>query len=895
MGRFQTRTVQVAAFLAALALSLGACTTLEEPEPLSQPGVEKTFRASTPSTRVLLDGERNALWEAGEDISVEGVRFTQSGCSGSEARFSGIVPEAKDHYLALLPWSEGWSFGGRSVSGTFPSRQTAHEGGLSYPLAYAWSEGDAMSFHHLTTALQITLGTDMDNVSEITVRGNAGEMLSGDFILSLDEDGTVASFNAGSTTSNSVTLKGRLEAGKTYVISVLGLGQTFSGGLTLDVLFSDGTLASVSNPKSVRIERGRWINLSSDMNRSKLTPSDRGIASIADWRAFHAALDASAPIDEWVWGGEIHLLSDIDGLVASDALRSLSIPLNGGGHTLRYTGTSSLIDSLRADVRNLRLEGAISFGNNAPVGALASVATTGISITQVQSDVDVTAGAAGNTASIHLGGLVGIASGASGVLTLKGCTVTGDLTALNYVHSLGGLIAHGGSGSAPEVLLEDCCFNGTITYEQGGCPYNFDTDKERAAGRLGGLIGDASRVVTLRNSSTGSDCTITVRLNKMTLGSGGVGGLVGRTTNTSSGYTMSCTLEGTNTNRAAITVYDALPAQHAGSASRFSQTIGRPVKAPTGSGTAAGSLTFIDSPVPSTVTTGSFKMCQISGRKTGWLRDLGNNLQAVGYNYMSYLIVTENTGKVIVVDGGYAEDAPFLKSMIQQHGGHVEAWFLSHPHSDHYSALLSILDDPDGITIGTIYHSKTTATDDLYTRLENSSVPVVDIRYPWGRYDIDGVGIKVLSVADPALGSVNDCSVVLRIWDDKKSVVLLGDASVPEGRKLLSTCPQDLNCNYLQLGHHGNKGCEQAFYDAVSFDYAMVPTSLWIWHPEIFYNSTPDNLDGGATRRWIEAKLPASRIITSYDHQDWWLNSSDDGMGSTVDGFEIDDSDLFNP
>ena len=239
-------------------------------------------------------------------------------------------------------------------------------------------------------------------------------------------------------------------------------------------------------------------------------------------------------------------------------------------------------------------------------------------------------------------------------------------------------------------------------------------------------------------------------------------------------------------------------------------------------------------------------------------------------------------------------NATFLKSKILEFGGHVDAWFISHPHEDHYGAFLSILDNPEGVTIGMVYHSKANTTNEFYTRLAASSVPVTDIRYPWGRYDIDGVGIKVLSVADPALGSINDCSMVLRIWDDTKSVVLLGDAGVNEGRKLLATCPDDLDCNYLQLGHHGNKGCEQAFYDAVSFDYALVPTAIWIWHPELFYSSTPDNLDGGATRSWIEAKLPPSRIITSYEHQDWWLGGSSGGMGSTVDGFEIDDSDLFN-
>ena len=182
----------------------------------------------------------------------------------------------------------------------------------------------------------------------------------------------------------------------------------------------------------------------------------------------------------------------------------------------------------------------------------------------------------------------------------------------------------------------------------------------------------------------------------------------------------------------------------------------------------------------------------------------------------------------------------------------------------------------------------------LYSRIEAFGCEIVDIREPGGRYDIDGVGIKVLSVSDEVLSTdLNNSSLVLRIWDDAKSVVFLGDCGILEGRKLLATYPDDLNCDFLQLGHHGNKGPEKSFYDAVSFHYALVPTADWIWHADL-YPSNPDT-DGGATRSWIEEKIPG-KIITSYEHGDVWIDESGkySFTGNTIDGFISGESDYFN-
>lgn len=41
---------------------------------------------------------------------------------------------------------------------------------------------------------------------------------------------------------------------------------------------------------------------------------------------------------------------------------------------------------------------------------------------------------------------------------------------------------------------------------------------------------------------------------------------------------------------------------------------------------------------------------------------------------------------MIVVDGGRDVDAPHLIEVIQELGGHVDVWLLTHPHSDHVGA-----------------------------------------------------------------------------------------------------------------------------------------------------------------------------------------------------------------
>ena len=49
------------------------------------------------------------------------------------------------------------------------------------------------------------------------------------------------------------------------------------------------------------------------------------------------------------------------------------------------------------------------------------------------------------------------------------------------------------------------------------------------------------------------------------------------------------------------------------------------------------------------------------------------------------------SGKLIMVDSGYQSDAASIRQFIEENGGVVEAWFVTHPHFDHAGGVIQLL------------------------------------------------------------------------------------------------------------------------------------------------------------------------------------------------------------
>ena len=243
----------------------------------------------------------------------------------------------------------------------------------------------------------------------------------------------------------------------------------------------------------------------------------------------------------------------------------------------------------------------------------------------------------------------------------------------------------------------------------------------------------------------------------------------------------------------------------------------------------------------------------------------------------SYLMRTAG-GKVIMVDGGYASDVEKLRGHLAKAGNHVDLWFITHPHEE---ALATILNDPQDITIGKVIYSRVTDAfldcepgsaehaRGYYRALDDfmDGTDFINVHTAGQRFDIDGIGIMILSVADLDIPvkHYNEQSMIIRMWDDSKSVVFLGDSEVERGNRVLAQYREYLDCDYLQMAHHGQGGCSEEFYKSINFRACLWPTPSWVWNAE----------EGGwlktwETRRWMDEKGITEHHVSCVE-EDWTL------------------------
>ena len=161
---------------------------------------------------------------------------------------------------------------------------------------------------------------------------------------------------------------------------------------------------------------------------------------------------------------------------------------------------------------------------------------------------------------------------------------------------------------------------------------------------------------------------------------------------------------------------------------------------------------------------------------------------------MSFVVVSD--GHVIVIDGGNTCDADYLCSYIKKFGGKVDAWFLTHAHSDHINALSSLLErHSDEVTIDGVYFNfpsddylKAAEPDGfvhvekLYSELAEHKLRTITL-HKGDSFKFGALYFKVLLEPDESIkqNEVNNSSVVLRIEAADRSLLILGDLGVEGG------------------------------------------------------------------------------------------------------------------
>jgi len=226
---------------------------------------------------------------------------------------------------------------------------------------------------------------------------------------------------------------------------------------------------------------------------------------------------------------------------------------------------------------------------------------------------------------------------------------------------------------------------------------------------------------------------------------------------------------------------------------------------------------------------------------------------------MGYVIKTA-AGKVIVIDGGSADVTPDLAALLRALGGTVDAWLVTHPHSDHVTAMMNIFSIYPDIHVKKIYGSivsyekaveyKDYAAENVLT-FNNFIAKHMDIFTSVNTGDLftfDGIKVEVLMASNPEMTGnfINNQSVVYKVTTKEKSALFLGDlggAAISD--KLLQVAAGKLDSDIVQTAHHGSNGVTQAVYQAVFPQICMWPCPTWLWNnqpnqpPNSAYNSGP--------------------------------------------------------
>lgn len=234
---------------------------------------------------------------------------------------------------------------------------------------------------------------------------------------------------------------------------------------------------------------------------------------------------------------------------------------------------------------------------------------------------------------------------------------------------------------------------------------------------------------------------------------------------------------------------------------------------------------------------------------------------------LSAILETKN-GSLIVIDGGTEADAPYLMQKIQEKGGHVSAWLITHPHSDHVGAITKLLNDGAPIAIDGIYYNLTSI--EWYQTYESYRADMVaQFAGALGRVSpeklhgnvksgdqiqVDDVTITVLN--SPYLietNSINNSSVAYSLAVNGKHIVFLGDMGEEAGQRLMQEYQgRTIECDIVQMAHHGQFGVSREVYEALSPDICLWPTPNWLWNNDIGtgYNSGPWTTL--TTRSWMD-------------------------------------------
>lgn len=266
-----------------------------------------------------------------------------------------------------------------------------------------------------------------------------------------------------------------------------------------------------------------------------------------------------------------------------------------------------------------------------------------------------------------------------------------------------------------------------------------------------------------------------------------------------------------------------------------------------------------------------------------------HNLQTQTRFQMQSNIITTESGKVIAVDGGSREDAgyflDYLKLITGQQKPHIDAWFLTHAHDDHLPCFYEIVEKYwNEIEVDKIYfnfpspqffrrvprpdNGAAKTAEEFYALLPRFADKICVV-FGGDKYEIGEAKIEILYTPDYDIVNnvCNNSSIVFRVELGGKVILMLGDAGVESGNKLLAKYAGTgvLKADVCQMAHHGQAGVTKEFYAEVAPEVCIWCAPKWLWENDAGKGFNTHVFQTVTVRQWMDEIGTVKKNIVDMD------------------------------
>jgi len=222
-----------------------------------------------------------------------------------------------------------------------------------------------------------------------------------------------------------------------------------------------------------------------------------------------------------------------------------------------------------------------------------------------------------------------------------------------------------------------------------------------------------------------------------------------------------------------------------------------------------------------------------------------------GSQGMFYSIITPEK-KLIIIDGGNAGNSDQLRRVINENGNCVDAWIITHPHPDHVDAFNLVYSNPGDIIIKDIYSvfiphdeylakSKPWDVFASYERFMELMQNETSINYvtKGDVLNICGIEMCIYNTYYDYINTIsndlcNDGSMMFELKFTEKSFLFCADVGQIMSDIIISEFGNEIDADFVQMGHHGNGGLSTHFYELVSPETAFFDAPDWLMFGETY-------------------------------------------------------------